>query len=214
MDRLSDPDTTASTPSLWHRSVSINGTATQPMEGKIVNEVTLFALDGICRRHLDRPLEETLPDTPGLEDALNAMASLLASLRAEPDVEPDEDAEPAHQPSTVSRDRRKIGEKVRRHAYVERFLPTAAPDGRNGLVERTRPHDGRFDRVNDHCRYSNFRLGAPLFSRPLKPCLTASRYFSPKAFTASTNPRRGVPSTAFLCHLLSTHRVPRSGGNP
>ena len=60
-----------------------------------MDEVTLFALDGICRRHLGRPLEETPPDTPGLEDALNAMVWLLVSLRAEPDVEPDEDAEPA-----------------------------------------------------------------------------------------------------------------------
>ena len=60
-----------------------------------MDETTLFALDGICRRHLGRPLEETPPDDPGIESAWNAVAGLVRSLRDKPDAEPDEHAEPA-----------------------------------------------------------------------------------------------------------------------
>ena len=64
------------------------------MEGKAVDETTLFALDGICRRWLDQPLEETPPERISYEDAWNAVAGLIRGLRTTPAAALDPDAEP------------------------------------------------------------------------------------------------------------------------
>ena len=59
-----------------------------------MDETTLFALDGICRRWCGRPLEETPPDRIPYEDAWNAVATMLRGLRAAPAAAPDPGAEP------------------------------------------------------------------------------------------------------------------------
>ena len=58
-----------------------------------MNEITLFALDAVCRRRLSCPLDLASPTEMAFEDARNVMIGLLLVLRSAPDCAPAADAD-------------------------------------------------------------------------------------------------------------------------